>query len=289
MKKLIPVLLLGFAACTQEPVSVVLKGGDFFGRSGAASPRIAMQGKGRDSYISFHEEPAAMPAKVGGVGVSDLPPLTAAPLKPESNLQAAPMRLASTVTGSSVSSKPSALGKNQPVPVMSSAIKVESPSSLSEVDEGWYQGKVVATKAPVASSGIASAELPGFMWPVRGKVISHFGPKANGLHNDGINIAAEAGSPVNAAADGVVVYAGNALKGYGNMVIVRHDNGWMTAYAHTDRMLVNLNTKVKQGQQIATVGKTGTVDKTQLHFGLRQGKSPVDPMRYLSADFASVH
>ena len=127
-----------------------------------------------------------------------------------------------------------------------------------------------------------------FIWPVRGKIISNFGPKANGLHNDGINISANTGDPFYAAADGVVVYAGNDLKGYGNMVILRHADGWMTAYAHADRLLVKENARIRQGEQIGNVGATGSVTSAQLHFGLRNGAAPVDPAKYLGSDFADI-
>jgi murein DD-endopeptidase MepM/ murein hydrolase activator NlpD len=107
------------------------------------------------------------------------------------------------------------------------------------------------------------------------------------LHNDGINIAANAGEPFYAAADGVVVYAANDLKGFGNMVILRHAEGWMTAYDHADRLLVKQNERVRQGQQIGVVGATGSVNQAQLHFGLRQGKQPVDPSKHLGSAYAA--
>jgi murein DD-endopeptidase MepM/ murein hydrolase activator NlpD len=142
-----------------------------------------------------------------------------------------------------------------------------------------------ATTAPSQwpSSHVASAENDGrFIWPVAGgKVVSHFGPKAGGKANDGINISVSEGEPVWAAADGMVVYAGNQLPSYGNMIIVRHDGGWMTAYAHTRSISVKKNDYVKQGEIIGYVGMTGNVKTPQLHFALRNGKTPVDPEQYL--------
>lgn len=140
-------------------------------------------------------------------------------------------------------------------------------------------GGAVAHEIKQAS---ASRNASGFIWPVKGKVISGFGEKANGESNDGINIAASEGAPVAAAAEGEVVYSGNELPGYGNMVILRHKNGMMTAYAHTRRIMVNKGDKVKQGQMIAEVGKTGEVNSPQLHFGIRKMKEAVDPSTYLS-------
>ncbi len=88
---------------------------------------------------------------------------------------------------------------------------------------------------------------------MQGKVLSSFGPKANGLHNDGVNIAADMGAPVRAAQNGVVAYSGNELKGYGNLLLVRHDNGWMTAYAHNSKLLVSRGDTVVRGQTISLV------------------------------------
>jgi murein DD-endopeptidase MepM/ murein hydrolase activator NlpD len=121
----------------------------------------------------------------------------------------------------------------------------------------------------------------GFLWPVEGQVISRFGPKANGLRNDGINIAAPAGAPVRAAENGVVAYAGNELKGFGNMVLLKHVDGWMTAYAHADSILVKKGQRVRKGQIIAKVGSSGGVAKSQLHFEMRRNKKAVDPLRHL--------
>jgi len=121
----------------------------------------------------------------------------------------------------------------------------------------------------------------GFVWPVKGKVISSFGPKAGHLHNDGINIAAPRGTAVAAAASGTVAYVGDALAGYGNLVLIRHDNGMVTAYAHLDRVTVSKDQKVVRGQAIGTVGSTGTVANAQLHFEVRRGIETLDPVKYL--------
>ena len=121
----------------------------------------------------------------------------------------------------------------------------------------------------------------GFMWPLQGRLISGFGPKAKGLYNDGINIAAPRGAPVRAAKGGVVAYAGNELRGFGNLLLIKHTNGWVTAYAHTDKILVKRGDRVGKGQIIARVGKTGAVSRPQLHFEMRRGKRPVNPKRFL--------
>lgn len=116
-----------------------------------------------------------------------------------------------------------------------------------------------------------------FRVPVRGSVISSFGPKEGGLHNDGINIAARTGTPIVAAENGVVVYTGNELRGYGNLLLIRHSDGWVTAYAHISKFRVKPGTRVKQGEVIAEVGQTGNVDRPQLHFELRKGTRAVNP------------
>ena len=121
----------------------------------------------------------------------------------------------------------------------------------------------------------------GFQWPVQGRVVSTFGAKSKGLRNDGINIAAPRGAPVVAAENGVVVYAGNELRGFGNLVLIKHAGGWVSAYAHNDRLVVQRGDKVRKGQQIARVGSTGGVTSPQLHFELRKGKRARDPRKYL--------
>ncbi len=120
-----------------------------------------------------------------------------------------------------------------------------------------------------------------FMRPVSGKVISKFGPKAGGLHNDGVNIKAVRGTPVRAAENGVVVYSGNDLPGYGNLVLVRHEGKLVSAYAHLHKSLVKRGDKVKRGQSLGTVGSTGQVDSPQLHFEIRKGAKVLNPEKYI--------
>jgi murein DD-endopeptidase MepM/ murein hydrolase activator NlpD len=122
-----------------------------------------------------------------------------------------------------------------------------------------------------------------FLWPVRGDVVSSFGAKPGGLQNDGINIAAGLGTPVRAAENGVVVYAGNELRGFGNLVLLRHADGWMSAYAHLDEIGVERGAQVQRGQGIGKVGQSGSVSSPQLHFELRRDGRPVDPRPHMSA------
>lgn len=123
----------------------------------------------------------------------------------------------------------------------------------------------------------------GFMWPVNGRVLSSYGPKQAGYHNDGVNISAPRGSSVYASDSGVVVHASNKLEGYGNLILIKHENGWVTAYAHTDKMLVKKGQQVERGQVVAEVGQTGRVNSPQLHFEMRQGTRAVNPTLYLKS------
>ncbi len=151
-----------------------------------------------------------------------------------------------------------------------------------------------AVPAPTATVQPAAVVIPSiapkvparsgsgrFMRPVDGKIISDFGPKDGGLHNDGINIKAAKGAPVRAAENGVVAYVGSEMAGYGNLVLIRHEGRWMTAYAHLGKTLVKKGDVVKIGQSIGTVGSTGTVDSPQLHFEVRKGTEAVNPSAYL--------
>ncbi|MBB4633344.1 peptidoglycan DD-metalloendopeptidase family protein [Sphingosinicella soli] len=139
------------------------------------------------------------------------------------------------------------------------------------------------TAPPQAAAALPAAPAFNgrFMAPVDGRLISRFGAKSGGLYNDGINLRAPAGTPIRAAASGVVAYAGNAVEGFGNLVLLKHEGGWVTAYAHAEDLLVIRGDTVRQGDPIARVGKTGSVDEPQLHFEIRQGKKPVDPLPHL--------
>ena len=121
-----------------------------------------------------------------------------------------------------------------------------------------------------------------FLWPLEGRVISGFGAKPGGKHNDGINIAVPVGSEVRASQNGVVAYAGNELRGYGNLVLIRHNDGWMTAYAHNDSLLVGKGDVVRRGQVISRSGRSGGVSRPQAHFEIRRDGEPQDPLRLLS-------
>jgi murein DD-endopeptidase MepM/ murein hydrolase activator NlpD len=141
----------------------------------------------------------------------------------------------------------------------------------------------VPEPAQTGTTGVQNANAaPNFRWPVRGRVITGFGPKTSGGQNDGINVAVPEGTPIKAAEDGTVAYAGNELKGYGNLVLVRHANGFVTAYAHASSLDVKKGDTIKRGQVIGKAGATGNVTSPQLHFEVRRGATPVDPTQYLT-------
>ena len=164
-----------------------------------------------------------------------------------------------------IPAKPAKIAREEPAATPRKAQTDPTPTaSLPPADEK------VATNA--TSGG------PEFRWPARGRIIQGF--KTGG--NDGINIAVPEGTSVKAAESGVVAYAGNEIKGFGNLVLIRHPNGFVSAYANNGVLDVHRGEQVKRGQTIATSGQSGNVASPQLHFELRKGSTPVDPTRYLA-------
>ena len=154
----------------------------------------------------------------------------------------------------------------------------EAPPTVSK-EKTTTVTKSVPQKASIQIP--KSAQQKRFSRPVSGKIIENFGTTKSGVRNDGINISAKAGTPILAADKGTVAYAGDDLKGYGNLILLKHDNGWFTAYAHANKMTVKQGDVVKAKQTIGTVGKTGSVKTPQLHFEVRYKTKPVDPNLYL--------
>lgn len=235
-------------------------------------------------------QPAPMPAASPSVKPLATPTTPAPATAPASTVSApstgtptatapSPTALASTAapastaaTAASAAPQPAASATPAPTPAPATKPVVAAPPTSSAPSDA-----MAAIPQPAGRAGGL------FMWPVNGKIISNFGPTANGLHNDGINIAAPRGTPVRAAENGVVVYAGNQLRGFGNLLLIRHADGWVTAYAHNDTLLVKKGDQVKRGQVIARVGSTGNVSSPQLHFELRKGTEAVDPKPMLGA------
>ena len=170
-------------------------------------------------------------------------------------------------------------------------IPASSSQAMSKTTaSGARKVKTTTITAPGTNSPAKKAMSgASFRWPVKGRIVSSFGTKPDGGHNDGVNISVPQGTSVKAAENGVVAYAGSELKGYGNLVLVRHANNWVSAYANNEEILVKRGDKVKRGQIIAKAGMTGSVSKPQVHFELRKGSRPVDPTKYMSSMAASAN
>ena len=175
--------------------------------------------------------------------------------------------------------------------------KLQLPNSLdfSVLDVGLpdgVSGTNIAQPAPTKTSVPAAprkrfvapslAGSSGFSWPVQGEIIAEFGPSQRGVHNDGVNIAASEGASVGAAAKGRVAFVGTNIKSFGKLVLVKHDGGIITAYAHLSDISVTEGDIVTAGQSIGTIGRSGRVDSPQLHFEIRKSRQPVDPRSLIS-------
>lgn len=211
--------------------------------------------------------PAASPA------IPSAKPATPAP---------APTRVASIDPKATFTNTPTAPKAEPPAAPTAGAPAVPSVPTVPVVKGG-------SNDTAAASAAIDRAADPGsssgtdFRWPVRGRIIAGFGAKPNGEKNDGINLAVPEGTAVKAAEAGTVIYAGNELEGYGNLVLIRHADGWVSAYADNRDLTVKRGEQVRRGQVIAHAGMTGSVTSPQLHFELRKGAKPVNPLDYLAS------
>ncbi|MCH2548131.1 MAG: peptidoglycan DD-metalloendopeptidase family protein [Alphaproteobacteria bacterium] len=287
---------VALSACmTQSPAQVVMKGNNFYGTKNAEPIQVAAAAPGNNASRNVIATPVSKPepqityahkaAPVAPViEVASVEPRPSYGFKPSADTMA--VRERSDLAQVTVKElEPLTASKATPVPETPKVVAMDLPDPIINTPREVLpepQARVVANTSaiPNVAAPVVSANS-GFIWPVKGKIISQFGPKTGGEYNDGINIAAHEGEPIVAAADGEVVYSGNELRGYGNMIIIRHNNGLMSAYAHADRVLVSKGESVRQGVTIATVGKSGGVDQAQVHFGVRKDKEPVDPMVYL--------
>ncbi len=208
--------------------------------------------------------------KLGEILVIPAPEVIAkaAPAKAASSARPAP-RLAAKAKTSPTVVRPAA-------PPRTTKRVAVSPSSAGKITVIPPRKPSVPVPPPTARTG------KGFVWPVKGPLLSSFGVKDGGLRNDGINIKANRGTPVRAAENGVVAYAGNEIRGFGNLLLIKHADGYVTAYAHNEDLIVQRGQKVKRGQKIATVGSSGSVSRPQLHFEVRKGRRPQDPKKYLT-------
>ena len=243
----------------------------------AAPPSVHVVNRG-DTLMSIahrNHVPAAELAKANGIDANAKLKLGQKINVPGAKSAAAP-----------VAALPAQVAGAQPGAVAAPATKmaaVEPAKEKARLAQATTTPEAAAavTETPVKTAE-ATGALPTFRWPVRGRVVTGYGAKTNGKSNDGINVAVPEGTPVKAAEDGVVAYSGNELKGYGNLVLVRHSNGYVTAYAHASELLVKRGETIKRGQIIAKSGQSGEVGSPQLHFEIRKGSSPVDPLQFLN-------
>ena len=248
---------------------------------GVAMSSLARANGLSDPYVVVIGQRMRIPA--GDVGEETSSPVTAATTSPTITVEAVPVPAAPEPTASTSSAEPTASGQGTAVVVEPVAAPAPPPEPVPP-PEPLAPPVVPASATPAAVPQPAPRQEAKFAWPVEGQVVSSFGSKPGGLNNDGINIAAPRGTPVAAAENGIVVYAGNEVPGYGNLVLIRHADGWATAYAHNDNLLVKKGDKVARGQVIGYVGTTGNVATPQSHFEIRKGNEPVDPLPYLAAN-----
>jgi murein DD-endopeptidase MepM/ murein hydrolase activator NlpD len=243
----------------------------------AAPPSVHVVNRGDTLMTIAHRNhvPVAELAKANGIDANSKLKLGQKINVPGAKSAAAP-----------VAAQPAQVAAAQPGVVAAPATKmaaVEPPKEKARLAQATTTPEAAAavTETPVKTAE-ATGALPTFRWPVRGRVVTGYGAKTNGKSNDGINVAVPEGTPVKAAEDGVVAYSGNELKGYGNLILVRHSNGYVTAYAHASELLVKRGETIKRGQIIAKSGQSGEVGSPQLHFEIRKGSSPVDPLQFLN-------
>lgn len=201
------------------------------------------------------------------------------------------------VRGQVAAAKPSQVAQSKPAAVAPVMAQAQPKPAAAPAPQKVASAPVATASPPTAVNVVTpaaqapeppkvkqevTAATPSFRWPVNGRVIQAFGPKPSGQQNDGINISVPEGTAIKAAEDGVVAYAGNELKTYGNLVLIRHANGYVTAYAHASEIAVKRDDVVKRGQVIAKAGQTGTVNAPQVHFEIRKGSTPVDPAPFLA-------
>lgn len=232
-------------------------------------------------YQAPRSTPVMQQSAPARTAAAPAPAPAAAPGKTEKiNFVRGPQSAAEAKAAEAKTAAAPAQSKTAGAPAKAEAPKAEAAAKPQQVAAVKPEQAAPAAAAPKAEAPAAAAEddKPEFRWPARGRVIKGF--KAG--QNEGINIAVPEGTPVKAAESGVVVYSGNEVKGYGNLVLIRHPNGFVSAYANNGELLVKRGDQVKRGQQIAKSGQTGDVSAPQLHFELRKGSTPVDPTHYLA-------
>jgi murein DD-endopeptidase MepM/ murein hydrolase activator NlpD len=237
----------------------------------AAQPVKAAEPK---SHVRPGQQASAKP-------VAKPEPVKQAKTEPAKPVKAEPVKQAKVEAPKPAKAEPVKVAKAEPAkPQKVAALEtkpVEAPKAAAAPAQ--VAAKPEPKDEPKATGALPADPAGEFRWPARGRVIAGFG--ANG-GNEGINIAVPEGTPVKAAESGTVTYAGNEVKGYGNLVLIKHDNGFVSAYAHNGELSVKRGEKVKRGQLIAKAGQTGNVTSPQLHFEIRKGQTPIDPTPHLA-------
>lgn len=231
--------------------------------------------------------------KVPASAMASIPPTATAPVTSATSETGPAVKVPTSVVSREVAGHPAATSGAPKRPTLlngESQVVAADPAAAEAPAQSAHDSAAGPAVPPAASAGKQTGAATGssvggadikLRWPVRGRVIAGFGPRPDGTHNDGVNLQVPQGTEVHAAESGVVAYAGSELKGYGNLVLVRHDNGWITAYAHNAEIVAKRGDRVKRGQVIAKSGKSGQVDLPQVHFELRQSSKPVDPTPFM--------
>lgn len=270
----VSLVVLALAGCGRSgpPAPVEVRGigtGETSPNSMARSTAPGVEGGTYTPPPGYGGRPAAAPAyssvQTQPLGEPNDPYAQAAAMQPPANVRMNPPP--PNAQGSVVASPP---GQPQVLGTISADTPVTSGVPVNE-----------PSAAPAAVASVDQG-TGSFGWPLRGRIISGFGPKSGGQANDGLNISAPLGTAVLAAKEGTVAYAGNELRSFGNMVLVRHAGGMFTVYAHLDQIQVAKDAPITKGQTVGTVGQSGGVSEPQLHFEVRRGSNPQDPMKYLS-------
>jgi murein DD-endopeptidase MepM/ murein hydrolase activator NlpD len=241
-------------------------------QAGEAKPRFVQGPKAQEKPGSAKDRVRQAGAKTPEAKPD--PKLAKAQPKPEPAKQAAKPELQNL--GAVQPVKPALKAAEAQKPAQIEIAKTPAKSSAKEPEQTASIAPQATAYAPAPAT--AAAQPVGFRWPAKGRVIAGFGGSGG---NEGINIAVPEGTSVKAAEDGTVAYAGSEVKGYGKLVLIRHDNGYVSAYAHNGEIAVKHGQKVKRGDTIAKSGQTGNVTSPQLHFEIRKGATPIDPMPHL--------
>jgi len=283
---------LVICGCTQQSSAPVdykgtqtySRGSQSYNSSRSSSSYNSFNGGTNPAYTAPVPQETVQDAAVGSIGITDLsaPDKNSAPAALSTSPNQDSYNDSQIITERPAAPKPNARGNKPVVKTTVNPWTNKPRSAIEPKTSPKHEVKLAKLKIP-------QKDTTDFKWPVAGKkIISSFGTKGKGKANDGINIAASEGDPVWAAADGQVVYASNRLKGFGNMVFIKHPGGKTTSYAHLSKTKVALNEKVKRGDIIGYVGKTGNVKNPQLFFSLHKGKEAINPQKYMSSELAGL-